>query len=184
MEIEEEVVVPQPEEQQAPTEAEIADWKQKASVSSQNFERAKKAEAEKADLQKKLEEAQLAQDSFVSDDDTAKKLRELDEKFSKLEEEKRIESIKASYPAIADKMDEFNEYRSAYPSDKLDSVAKLFMVERDLLGDAPKRKGLEKAVGGKRTPPNENQTTDDVKRLRETNYREYVKQIKAGKIQV
>lgn len=157
---------------------EIADLKKRADVSSQNYERAKKAEQRL----KELEEAQLGTDSFVSDDDTARQLRELNDKFNRIEERAQLDSLYKQYPAIQDKLSEFDEFRREYVGIGLDKVAKIFLVEKDLLEESPKRKGLEKASGGRRTPPPSASTNDDVKRLRENNYREYVKQIRSGKI--
>lgn len=169
-------------EAEALTPEEIADLKKRADVSSQNYERLKRAEAEKAELKRQLEEAQLGQDSFITEDDTAKRLRELDAKLARIEEKTQLDSIYSQYPSIKDKSAEFDEFRQEYHGVALDKVAKLFAVEKDMLDESPARKGLEKARGGKRTPPTQGNTSEDIARLRTTNYREYIKQIKAGKI--
>jgi hypothetical protein len=186
-----EVLDTQPEAQEEETpevEAlspeEIAELRKRADVSSQNYERAKKAEAEKKELQRQLEEAQLNSDSFTTDDDTAREVKALKEKFAQLEEKALLDSVVQKYPAIADKRAEFDEYRMEYPTSKLEVVAKLFLAERDISEETPKRKGLEKAGGGKRTPPTQGHTVDDITRLRTENYREYVKQLRQGKIKV
>lgn len=188
-----EEVVPQTEEttqEETLTAEQIAELKSKADVSSQNFERAKKAETEKKALAQKIAdlEAQLASsnDEFADPNDAVlTQLAELNAKFSALEEEKTMTSVLAKYPQIADKRVEFDTYRMEYPAHKLETVAKLFLAENDLLTEAPKRKGLEKAGGGQRVAPSTGKmTSEDVKRLRENNYSEYMKRIKAGTLQI
>ena len=61
---------------------------------------------------------------------------------------------------------------------------KAYLAAHDRLGKTQKRKGLEKAGGGQRTPPCEKMTAYDAKRLRENNFNEYRKQLMAGKIQI
>lgn len=187
-ETEEQVTQNEPVEEAPQAEAltpeEIAELKKRASQSSQNYERAKKAEEEKKALEQRLSEAQLAQDSFMTEDEVSKKLRELDSKFSRIEEKTRLDATLQKYPSIADKLDEFNEYRAEYPADKMEMAAKLFLAEKDLLDETPKRKGLEKAIGGRRVTPPIATSNDDVKRLRENNYREYLKQLRSGKLNV
>lgn len=191
-----EEVVPQPEEQQEEiveeetlTAEQIADLKAKANVSSQNFERAKKAEEEKKLLQSKIQELEsqlIPADDFSDPNDVVQtKLAELNAKLNKMEEDKQMESLTAKYPVLTDKLAEFELYRQEYPTAKLESVAKLFLSENDLLNDTPKRKGLEKAGGGQRTAPSNGQmTSDDVKRLRETNFKEYKALLKSGKLKI
>ena len=178
----------QPEE---PLTAEqIAELKQKADVSSQNFERAKKAETEKKALAEKIAllETQLAssENEFADPSDTVlAQLAELNAKFSSLEEEKQMNLVVQKYPIIADKRVEFDTYRLEYPAHKIETVAKLFLAENDLLAEKPKRKGLEEARGGQRVPPATGKmTSEDAKRLRENNYAEYMKRIKAGTLQI
>lgn len=180
------------EEQQEETltAEQIAELKSKADVSSQNFERAKKAEADKKTLADKIAqlENQLASadDVFADPNDAVlTQLAELNAKFSALEEEKQLGLVLQKYPVIADKRAEFDTYRMEYPASKLETVAKLFLAENDLLTETPKRKGLEKAGGGQRVAPSTGKmTSEDVKRLRENNYPEYMKRIKAGTLQI
>jgi hypothetical protein len=169
-------------EAEALTPAEIAELKRKADVSSQNYERAKKAEADKKRLEAELEEARLGSDSFVTDDDTSRTLRDLTEKMNRLEERAQLDTVYTQYPQLKDKASEFNEFRAEYQGVSMDKVAKLFMSEHEL-GETPKRKGLERAGGGTRKVPVQGLATDDLTRLRTTNHREYVKLIKSGKLQ-
>lgn len=183
----EETVVEEPKPE-ALTLEEVAELKRKAEVSSQNYERAKKAEADKKALEAELEQlkkADLGSMGFASTDDTNRQLADLSAKLAHMEDERRLETVYRTYPALADKRQEFDEYRSQYPSDKMDTVAKLFMAEQGMLDEVPKRKGLEKAGGGKKTTPAQTgMNTEDIKRLRENNYKEYVKQVRSGKIQI
>lgn len=174
-------------EAEALTPEEIAEMKKRAEVSSQNFERAKKAEAEKKVLQEQVQalEAQLSDSTGYTDPDSAvlKKIADIEAKFNRIEEEKKLLEVLTKYPALGDKQSEFEEYRKEFPTSKLDVAAKAFLVEHDLLGETPKRKGLEPARGGKRTAPESGKmSADDVKRLRDTNYKEYMKLVRAGKI--
>lgn len=181
---------PHEETEETLTAEQIADLKAKASVSSQNFERAKLAETEKKTLAAKIEtlEAQLASsvDEFTDPNEKVlTQLADLNAKFSQLEEEKQMATILQKYPALKDKSVEFDTYRLEYPASKLETVAKLFLAENDLLTEAPKRKGLEKAGGGQRvTPPTGKMTADDAKRLRENNYSEYMKRVRAGTMEI
>jgi hypothetical protein len=169
-------------EVEALTPAEIAELRRKADVSSQNYERAKKAEADKKRLEQELAEAQLGSDSFVTDEDTARTLRDLTEKMNRLEERAQLETVYAQYPQVKDKASEFNEFRAEYQGVSMDKVAKLFISEHDL-SEGTKRKGLERAGGGTRKVPVQGLATDDLTRLRTTNFKEYVKLIKSGKLQ-
>lgn len=176
------------EEEVTLTTEQIADLQKAAQVSSQNFERAKKAEQEKKELQEKLSllETQLETDQYVDTDvDVVKKLNELTNKFDAIEREKELDQMELKYPALKDKRTEFTSFRLDYPSVAIESVAKVFLAEHDLLSEPPKRKGLEKAGGGQRVAPTNGKfSAEDVKRLRETNYSEYMKLIKSGKLQL
>ena len=166
------------------TPEQIADLKRKADVSSQNFERAKKAEEAKKALEEEVERLKLQTEPY-EDTDVSQKLNELTTKINKIEEEKQMESIFAKYPAIKDKLSEFEQYKLDYPGVKLESTAKLFLADNDLLTEAPKRKGLEKAGGGQRVAPSSGKmTSEDAQRLRTTNYKEYVKKVKDGPLQI
>ncbi len=188
----EEVATHEEEQPEEPLTAEqIAELKSKADVSSQNFERAKKAEADKKALADKITllEQQLASsniDEFADPNEAVlTQLADLNAKFSALEEEKQLNSVLGKYPVLADKRTEFDTFRMEYPSTKLESVAKLFLSENDLLAETPKRKGLERAGGGQRTAPATGKmTSEDVKRLRENNYPEYMKRLKDGTLQI
>lgn len=148
----------------------------------QLYERAKKAEAKAKELEEQLT-TQTVSDPYADDDDWRGKFQELSQKLAVIEEKSQLESLYAQYPVLKEKFAEFDEYRTLNPGMALATTAKAFLAEHDLLGQAPKRKGLEKAGGGQRTPPSGKMTAEDAKRLRENNYGEYKKQLMAGKIQ-
>lgn len=182
------------QEEEAPeaelTKEEIADLKKKAEVSSQNFERLKKAEADKKILleEKAQLEAQLASSTNDFEDPNASVLTQLatlNQKFNQLEEDKQMDALLVQYPALKDKRSEFDAYRAEYPATKLEPIAKLFLAENELLTETPKRRGLEKAGGGQRTVnPSGKMSAEDVKRLRETNWKKYTQMLREGKIQI
>lgn len=146
----------------------------------QLYERAKKAEAKAKELEERL---QTTESDPYGDDDLHQRVKELSQKLAKIEEKSQFESLYLQYPVLKDKVAEFDEYRDKNPGMSLETGAKAFLAEHDLLGQTVKRKGLEKAGGGQRTPPTGKITAEDAKRLRETNYNEYKKQLMAGKIQ-
>jgi len=149
----------------------------------QLYERAKKAEAKAKELEEQLRLQPTESDPYADEEDLSHTVKELSKKLAQIEEKNQLESVYAQYPVLKDKLAEFDEYRTANPGMPLATSAKAFLAEHDLLGQAPKRKGLEKAGGGQRTPPTGKISTEDAKRLRETNFNEYRKQLMAGKIQ-
>ena len=99
------------------------------------------------------------------------------------EEQVELERILNQFPLLKEKADEFKAYReSEHPRAKLESVAKLFLADNGLL--EPARKGLEKPTGGQRSPGEPQMTHDEVKHLRETNYKSYVDKVRKGLIKV
>ena len=64
----------------------------------------------------------------------------------------------------------------------MENVVKLFLSENGLI-ESPRR-GLEKPTGGDRTPPLMGMTSEEVKTLRETNYRKYEDMLMKGQIKI
>ncbi len=136
------------------------------------------------------EELQTLKSSTSSEDifsDEGKALKNqistLEARVALAEEEKNLEKLYSQFPVLRDKAEEFNTFRQAeHPRAKMESVAKLFLVENGLL-DAP-RKGLEKPTGGQRTPSTSGMTADDVKTLRQTNFKKYQEMIMKGQIKI
>lgn len=147
----------------------------------QLYERAKKAELKAKELEERLKTFEFETEP---EDDLHQTVKELSKKLTQMEEKTQLESIYTQYPVLKEKVAEFNEYRNNNTGMSLETSAKAFLTENDLFGQTVKRKGLEKPGGGLRTPPVGKITSDDAKRLRETNYNEYRKQVISGKIQL
>jgi len=63
---------------------------------------------------------------------------------------------------------------------KLETAAKAFLVEKDLLSEPKPRKGLEKGSGGTRAQPKTGRTEEEIAELRKNNFRKYMRELKAG----
>ena len=96
----------------------------------------------------------------------------------------RIErkDLEDKFPALKEFADEFNQFKAEYPRNKMENVAKLFLQEKGLL-EVP-RKGLEKTTGGQRNPISAEMTADDVKNLRENNFKKYKDMLQKGLIKI
>lgn len=153
------------------------DLQNRAGVSSQNYERVKKLEQEKAELEAQLQELSQVPSNPVEVSALQKEISEVKEQLSRGQVIER-------YPMLKDKMAELEEFRNL-PDNKgmnLNTAAKAFLVERGLL-EAP-RKGLETPTGGPRTPVRTGMTAEEVKTLRENDYRKYTEMLTKGQIQI
>lgn len=106
----------------------------------------------------------------------------LQQTVESLQDQLVLKDLYNAYPDLKGLSSEFDEFRKDYPRHKLDNVAKLFLTEKGML-DTP-RKGLEKPTGGVRTPISTGMTHEDIKNLRETNYRKYQDMLMKGLIKV
>lgn len=182
-----EIIQEETEVEEVPlTPEQIADLQRAAEVSSQNYERAKKAEKEKKELQERIAQYEAQLETDVDPDNVIiQKVNELAQKLNQIETEKQLDSVQAKYPSLKEKEEDFIVFLQQYPGVALESVAKLFLSENGMLETTPKRKGLVEARGGQRVAPSTGKlSAADVKRLRETNYPEYMKLIKSGKLQI
>lgn len=170
-----EVVVSDEEEDKPLTPEEIADLKKRADVSSQNFERAKKAEEEL-----KKYKAQLEGDD-TSDVDEGE-VEQLKTKLSEIEGKLSQKEVLETYPVLKEVWSEFEEYTKNEENQgmKLQTAAKAFIAEKEL--NTPKRKGLEKATGGDKTPKSSGMTSEQLENLRKTDGRKYREMLKKGLI--
>ena len=157
--------------------AELDDIKHKAEVSSQNFERLKKAEQDNAELEQALEA--LKDNDVPSEDERVKKLEtELKDVQGELAKSKVLDK----YPVLKDLQGELDAFR-ADPENKgmnLQTAAKAFLTEKGLL--EPTRKGVEKGSGGPRQALSTGMSDSDIKNLRETNYKKYREMVIKGQI--
>lgn len=126
-------------------------------------------------------------DEVFSDEGKAlhQEITSLRTELSGIKEDLTKEKLYVMYPALKDKQAEFDEFR-ADPENSgmsLRTAAKAFLVENGLLeAPKPERKGLEPATGGRRETPASGLSSEDVKKLRETNYKKYLEMLKAGKL--
>lgn len=168
-------------------QAELDDLRRRADSSSQNFERLKKTETLLKEKEAELEALQTGTPpgEGISDEGRAlmKEIDSLKSKISSIESDGAIKELKNSNPIFKDKWTEFEEFRAKEENKgmNLKTAAKAFLVENGLLD--PVRKGLEQPTGGPRqSQPSGKMTAEDVKKLRETNYKEYEKLLMEGKL--
>lgn len=112
-------------------------------------------------------------------------IAKLEAKIAASETAKKLESVQQTYPALLDKQNEFDEFLELNPGMKIETAAKAFLVENDLLETPKPRKGLENASGGGRTPVvSEGMSAEEIDNLRNNNYREYSKRLRAGTLKI
>lgn len=141
------------------------------------------------ELESKLKELETSTppDSEVFSDEgkvLANKISSLESELSELKTDNTKKDLLTAYPVLRDKWEDFEVFRQN-PDNKgmnLRTAAKAFLIENGLL-DAP-RKGLEKPTGGARTPPTTGVTPEEIAHLRTTNFKEYQRLLKEGKIKV
>jgi len=156
------------------SKSELEDLTKKADVSSQNFERAKKAEV-------KLKEFDSLEDNTIlseEDEDTA----DLKDRLSSMEVKLAESDVQKANPVLMDCWDEFKTYQ-ADPENEgmpLKTAAKAFIAEKGL--NTPARKGLEKVTGGASAPQPSGMSNEDIMKLRTTNWKKYRSMLKKGQI--
>lgn len=147
-------------------------------------ERAERAEADAAAL--KEAGTPSVPDNGFSDEGKAiieQHVKPLAETITSLQEQLVLKDLVVAYPALKDKLTDFEDFRKDYPRHKLENVAKLFLSERGLLVPTT-RIGLETTTGGDRTPAPAGMSLADVKNLRETNYNEYKRRLLDGTLEI
>lgn len=135
-------------------------------------------------LQKELQSLKKSSDDDITDSDATavEKLERLSEKIASLERRVEMDAVLSKYPQLKEKLTEFGEYRDDLPDLPLDRAATLYLAENGLLSNSPKRKGLEKAGGGDKSPQPIGMTTDELRKLRTEQPRKYIQMIRSGKI--
>lgn len=146
------------------------------------------------ELQRELELARINSsvpselaDEVLSDEGKALKtqLDAVTKKLSLLETQRTEEEVYKDFPQVLDKADEFEAFRTDPENAgmSLKTAAKAFVYEKGLITTTPRRKGVERATHGPNTAPKEGvYTAEEVARLMQTNYREFEKLVRAGKI--
>ena len=127
-----------------------------------------------------LEESNNPSVSSEPEDEIGTLKLELAEVKSKQQRSEVIES----YPALKEIWSDFEEFRTESDNKGMNmrTAAKAFLTEKGLL--EPKRKGLEKPTGGPRVPQLTGMTAEDVKNLRETNFKKYSEMLMKGQIKI
>ena len=138
-----------------------------------------------AEAKAKEAEDKLTTSDVFSDEGKVleKKIQTLQHTLDGVLQDRETDDLKAQYPAIKDKWDEFDKFRADFPRHKLENVAKIFLAENGMLEEVP-RKGLERPVAGPKTPLSTGMSVEDVTQLRTTNYRKYLEMLKEGKIDI
>lgn len=139
------------------------------------------------ELERTLEELERVQQpivDIVSDEGRLLKgeIERLEGEIRQKEAQHTLSQLQVTYPALKDKTQEFEDFRASTENAgmKLETAAKAFLVERNLLETPVTRKGLEKDTGGGRVQPKQGRTQEEVTELRTTNFRQYIKELKAG----
>ncbi len=138
---------------------------------------------------RKLEERIiLLETAALSDTDKSElaalksQVQESNSKLDTLTQDNVKKDILITNPILGEKWAEFETFR-ADPDNQgmnLKTAAKAFLVENGLL-DA-RRPGLEKTTGGPRTLVSTKMTHDEIKHLRETNFKKYQDMLMSGEI--
>lgn len=157
------------------TQEELDDLEFRASQSSQNFERLKESEARRKELETLLDPA--LSDPERNDGALAAQVAELTAKQT------RSDIIEA-YPVLKDVWTDFDSFRQSDANKGMSPMvaAKAFLIEKGLL--EPSRAGLEMPTGGSRVPTSPGMSSDDIKKLRETDYKKYRDMVKKGLIKI
>ena len=153
------------------------DLQHRAGVSSQNFERLKKAETEIRDLHAKMTDLAALPDPSGENDEEIGKLRT---QIADITAKQVKAEVLEQYPQLKEVWEDFESFR-ADESNKgmaFKTAAKAFLTEKGLLD--PQRPGLERATGGDRTPTPSGMSTEEVKKLRETDYKKYRELVTKG----
>lgn len=109
--------------------------------------------------------------------------KQIDEAKAEIETLSRsnaLKDVQMAHPILKEKWTEFETFRED-PDNKgmnLRTAAKAFLVENGLLD--PVRRGLEKTTGGDRVPPSTKMSNEDIKHLRETNFKKYTEMLEKG----
>lgn len=133
--------------------------------------------AKRRELEKLLEATKVEDNSVYSDEG-----RMLKQEINALNEKIALKEITESFPALKDKLAEFNEYKQDYQGVPMEKVAKLFLAENGLLEKIQVRKGLEKSSGGIKSQPQTGMSQEELADLRKNNGKKYYEMLKAGKI--
>lgn len=175
------VTTPQVGEVVSVPKEELDDLRHRAEVSSQNFERLKKEQERSAELEASIAELQ-AQPVLSGQNDEA--ISKLSTELADIKAKQARSEVLEAHPQLKEVWDDFEKFRADEDNKgmNLKTAAKAFLVEKGLL-DKP-RQGLERPTGGDRTPVSSGMSVEDVKKLRENDYKKYRELVKKGIIQI
>ena len=126
-----------------------------------------------------------ASPDITSDEGKAllKRLEESDKRILDLTKENQKKDILIEYPVLQEKWAEFEKFTSDPENTgmPLRTAAKAYLVENGLLDR--RRPGLENPTGGERQPSNQKMSAEDIKVLRETNFKKYQELLSKGLIE-
>jgi DNA repair exonuclease SbcCD ATPase subunit len=161
--------------------AELDALKHKAEVSSQNFERFKKAKEREEELEAEIASLRDKVPSGFQDE----RVDALQNDLAELRAKQERADVLELHPVLKGEWASFEKFREDPENAKmsLKTAAKVFLTEKGLMGDN-QRKGLEKPTGGDRTPVTSGMTAEEVKRLRDTDYRKYSDMVRKGQIKI
>ena len=116
-----------------------------------------------------LEEQINSSDPSEPDEEVGK----LKVKLAEIERKQQRSEVLELHPQLKEIWSDFEEFRTDSDNKGLSmrTAAKAFLVEKGLL--EPQRKGLEKPTGGPKVPLSTGMTTEDIKHLRETDFKKY-----------
>ena len=140
--------------------------------------------ARMAEMEAELTAKQTPETEVFSDEGRVlqNQILELNKKLSYREEQEVMAGIQSKHPQIKDKFSEFEQYRLDNPGMKIETQAKAFLVENDLLETPKIRQGLEKSSGGGRIPTTTGITQEEIDKIRLNNPRKFRDMIKSGQI--
>jgi hypothetical protein len=162
---------------------EHADLERRASQSSQNYERLKDAEQKIEELKQDITTLQETQVPSGFQDE---RVGALANDVAEMKRRDAEREVKEKFPQLAEVWSDFETFR-ADPENKgmnLKTAAKAFLAEKGLTAPAQPRKGLENPTGGDRQPTSSGMTSEEIKRLRETDYKKYAEMLRKGQIKM
>lgn len=162
------------DEQITLSKSELEELRKKADVSSQNFERAKKAES-------RLKELETLDDSLSGDEEV--EVSSLKRELSEIRQSVEKRDVLDTYPQLKSVWSEFEQFRADDENSgmNLRTAAKAFVVEKGL-SDTEKRKGLEKTTGGNKAPGKTGMSQEEIADLRLNHGKRYREMLKNGQI--
>lgn len=110
------------------------------------------------------------------------KISALETEIEQRKHAEALSTLQTEYPALKDKLADFQDYLAAHETIPMEIAAKAFLVDNNLI--AQPRKGLERTTGGSRAPQSTGMTPEDIDTLRTTNYREFKRKLQAGELKV